>query len=424
MPQTWTEISTYLLEEKLSDKQTILIDNRPIEAYNGWKLQNEKRGGHIPGAVAFPAIWFEMDHWQGIMNAKGIDRDKSLIIYGYDDETNGMMAEKLAGAGYENIHVYNHFADEWADSWNMPMERLARHEQLIYPELLKSMIDNNDGNFLICHAHFGNYEDYEKGHIPGAIALDTLELESPQTWNRRTPEELEEALARHGISHETTVILYGRYSNPDYKEMYPGKNAGHLAAFRCAQILLYAGVEDVRILNGGVMAWLDTGFDLSTQAVNPRAVGSFGKDIPARPELVIDTPEAKELIDSDNGELVSVRSKEEYEGMFSGYNYIEKKGCIPGAVFGNCGSDAYHMENYRNLDYTMRAPKEIENIWAEAGIVPEKHIAFFCGTGWRASEAFFHAWLMGWPRISVYDGGWFEWSSDPDNPIKTAGLPV
>ena len=26
---------------------------------------------------------------------------------------------------------------------------------------------------------------------------------------------------------------------------------------------------------------------------------------------------------------------------------------------------------------------------------------------------------MGWPRVAVYDGGWFEWSKDPDqNPIE------
>jgi len=27
---------------------------------------------------------------------------------------------------------------------------------------------------------------------------------------------------------------------------------------------------------------------------------------------------------------------------------------------------------------------------------------------------------MGWPRIAVYDGGWFEWSRDPaHNPIES-----
>ncbi|MGY2436618.1 thiosulfate sulfurtransferase ynjE, partial [Escherichia coli] len=29
------------------------------------------------------------------------------------------------------------------------------------------------------------------------------------------------------------------------------------------------------------------------------------------------------------------------------------------------------------------------------------------------------AWLMDWKRISVYDGGWYEWSADPANPTVT-----
>jgi thiosulfate/3-mercaptopyruvate sulfurtransferase len=120
--------------------------------------------------------------------------------------------------------------------------------------------------------------------------------------------------------------------------------------------------------------------------------------------------------------LVCIRSWSEFTGEVSGYNYIKKKGRIPGAVFANCGSDAYHMENYRNLDHTTREYHEIERMWAEAGIGPDKHNAFYCGTGWRGSEAFFNAWLMGWPRVSVFDGGWFEWSNDHENPYET-GVP-
>src|SRR5262245_33237817 len=48
---------------------------------------------------------------------------------------------------------------------------------------------------------------------------------------------------------------------------------------------------------------------------------------------------------------------------------------------------------------------------------PDKRVAFYCGTGWRASEAFFYAYLMGWPTIAVYDGGWWAWVQDPANPI-------
>ncbi len=97
----------------------------------------------------------------------------------------------------------------------------------------------------------------------------------------------------------------------------------------------------------------------------------------------------------------------------SGYNYIRPAGRIAGDVWGNCGSDAYHMQHYRNVDNTMRAYPEIAANWEEAGITPDKWVAFYCGTGWRASETWFYAYLMGWQRIAVYDGGWHEWSQRP-----------
>jgi len=71
----------------------------------------------------------------------------------------------------------------------------------------------------------------------------------------------------------------------------------------------------------------------------------------------------------------------------------------------------------------MRPYPEIAANWAQAGITSDKWVAFYCGTGWRASETWFYAWIQGWSRIAVYDGGWFEWSQDPvNNPIEV-GLP-
>ena len=288
-------------------------------------------------------------------------------------------------------------------------------------------VDGDD--VVLCHAHFDHRSDYEDGHIPGAVPLNTNWLESPDTWNRRSPEELKRALEGLGIRHDTTVVLYGRFSFPSYEHDFPAQSAGHLGAMRCAALMLYAGVEDVKVLNGGINTWEEAGFEVSTDDVEPEPVDDFGIDVPANPQFMLELSEAQDLLAADDGELVSVRSWPEYIGERSGYHYIEAKGRIPGAIFGNCGSDAYHMENYRNFDYTTREFQEIAQKWEEAGVVPEKHIAFYCGTGWRASEAFMNAYFMGWPNISVFDGGWCEWSGsdlptetgDPGSGARTGG---
>ena len=404
---------------------TQIVDVRPIDAYNGWRLHGEPRGGHIAGARALPFKWSAYLDWIEIVRRKGIRPEARVVAYGHDAEQSDAVAGLFQRAGYDDVHVYHGFVEEWCADEKLPMEHLARYRHLVPAEWVHQLITTGsaselEGNrFVVCHAHYQNPDDYAKGHIPSALSLDTNTLESPETWNRRSPTEVREALLALGITADTTVILYGRFSFPDYADPFPGSSAGHIAAFRCAFIMLWAGVEDVRILNGGMQSWLDAGFETSTARGQPRPVERFGVDVPAAPELAVDLPEARQILGAPDANLVCVRSWREYIGEVSGYHYIEKKGRIPGSVFADCGTDAYHMENYRNLDHTTRELGEIVEAWRRVGITPDKHNAFYCGTGWRGSEAFFNAWLMGWPRVSVYDGGWFEWSSDPTNLIET-----
>lgn len=428
--KTFEEISTETLFEKLeAGTDAIIIDARPIAAYNGWPLQGESRGGHIPGAKSIPLQWTRYMDWVEVLEEKNITKDRSLIVYGYNRDESVDMAKRLNDLGFTDVTIYSHFVEEWLANVNFPVRKLPKFKHLVYPEWINTLIHGrqppffDNENYVICHSHYDYIKDYHDGHIPGAIPVDTNSLESTKTWNRRSPNELRETFQNLGIRHDTTVVIYGRFSSPVYdEEPFPGKSAGHLGALRCAAIMLYAGVKDIRILNGGLTSWETAGYELSTDPVELTPMHDFGIDIPAHPEYMIDTPQAKQLLASEDGELVSIRSWEEFIGNQSGYHYIEQKGRIPGAIFGNCGSDAYHMENYRNFDHTMREFQEIEATWKEGGISPDKHLAFYCGTGWRGSEAFWNAWLMGWPKISVYDGGWFEWCNDPENPIET-GIP-
>lgn len=421
-------LSTGQVSEHLERGDVKFIDIRRVDAYNGWQLRNEPRGGHIKSAKSLPFKWLKYFDWLDIVKYKDILPSNKIVIYGYEPEEMEKVAEHFLRAGYQNIAIYYDFVNEWSADPSLPVEKLQRYKNLVSPQWLGNLLKNgsapelNNDKYLVCHAHYRNISAYDEGHIPGAVAIDTNNLESIETWNRRPPHELKVALEKAGITFDTTVILYGRNSVADFNDPFPGSSAGQLAAMRCALIMLYAGVKDVRILNGGLQAWADDGFEVSRVSTYILPASDFGAKIPVNPELFIDTEEAKEYLKSKDKNLVCVRSRPEYFGEVSGYNYIHKKGRIPGAVFADCGSDAYHMENYRNTDQTTREYHEIEQLWSTSNITCNKKNAFYCGTGWRASEACFNAWLMGWNGISVYDGGWFEWSNDENNPFET-GVP-
>ena len=418
-------ISTAELRERLAE--VVVVDVRPLHRYNGWRDEGDVRGGHIRGAVAFPSSWLTTTDEAEIvrlLESKRIVPEREVVLYG-DPVDVAAVGAKLAELGHSRLHVYASWG-EWVADDSLPLERLPNYSALVHTGWLQTLLDGGEpeaapkGRFLLFHVNFGVPEEYAEDHLPGAFYLDTNELENPVDWNRRTPQELDAALRAHGITHDTTVILYGRDTEGDANEKWPGRRAGQIAATRAAMILRYAGVDDIRLLDGGYDAWVRAGHELEDTIRMPVPVPSFGVQIPLRPEVIVDIDEAKEILaDRDGAALVSVRTWNEHIGEVSGYNYIGPAGRIAGDIWGNCGTDAYHMQHYRTVDNTMRAYPEIAGNWEEAGITPDKWVAFYCGTGWRASETWFYAYLMDWPRIAVYDGGWFEWSSNPDeNPIE------
>jgi 3-mercaptopyruvate sulfurtransferase SseA len=422
-------VSTAELRDRLSDPGLTIVDARPLTGYNGWRLAGEARGGHIPGAVSFPSAWLtsvDAPEIRRILDEKGLVPGREVVVYGIDDKDAGAVAARLLELGIENVRVYAGGFAAWAADASLPLERLTRYDRLVHIDWLRDVLAGRrpeaapERKFLLFHVNFGVPEEYAEGHIPGALYLDTNWLEDPADWNRRSPEALETALRALGITNDTTVVLYGRDTEGEANEKWPGRRAGQIAATRALMILRYAGVDDVRLLDGGYDWWVRTGNPLETVVREPSPVADFGVQVPLRPEVIVDIGEAKQILaDREGAALVSIRTWREHIGNVSGYNYIGPAGRIKGDVWGNCGTDAYHMQHYRNVDNTMRAYPEIAANWAEADITPDKWVAFYCGTGWRASETWFYAYLQGWERIAVYDGGWFEWSQDPiNNPIE------
>ncbi len=427
-------ISTSELNDRLGDPTLTIVDVRPLVSYNGWRRNGEARGGHIPGAVSFPMAWLrsvDEVEIERLLDAKGIVVGQEVVIYGDGVADARALAAKLEMFGIHGARVYEAGATGWTADVARPVDRLPNYDKLVDIEWLRDVLDDKQpeaapaGKFILFHVNFGVPGEYAEAHIPGALYLDTNWVEDPADWNRRSPEAIEAAVLALGITKDTTVVVYGRDAEGDANEKWPGRRAGQIAATRALMILRYAGVDDVRLLDGGYDWWVRAGNPVETIDRQPTPVTAFGTTIPARPAVIVDIEEAKEILTDQAGAvLVSVRTWREHIGNVSGYNYIGPAGRIKGDVWGNCGTDAYHMQHYRNSDNTMRAYPEIAENWAEAGITSDKWVAFYCGTGWRASETWFYAYLQGWERIAVYDGGWFEWSQDPNNNPIEIGEPL
>lgn len=411
MKYSGKEITTTELFERLEDDNLVIVDVRPVDAYNGWSCRGEIRGGHIIGAKSLPLSWANYDDWIDVVVGKGITSDMVVVLYGYKLADAQLIARQLDRAKYRDILIYNEFIEEWSGDPAMPMDSLANYKQLVSASWLKDSIESK-ADMVVCHAHSGSEQDYLDGHIPSSISLDLNMLEDSKTYDCLDPEQLKANLEAVGIGADTTVVLYGRFT--------PGsKTTGHLCAMRAAVIMLYAGVKDVKILNGGLYSWLEISSTV-TDITAPTAISEFGAVVPSCPELFVGIDRVKEVLDSDSGNIISVRRLEEYCGDDVDHDHILKRGHIPGSVHCESGSDICRTENFRNLDHTTREFGEIEDMWYDMDIVPETPSIFYSSTGWRGSEALFNAYLMGWENIALFDSGWSGWSSDPKNRCVTS----
>ena len=115
------ELSTDELAGMLKKEDTRIIDVRPVEAYNGWKLKNEIRGGHIKGAKSLPKKWSEEVDWLDVVRSKHVLPEHKIVVYGYTTEQSEIVANSFITAGYNNIFIYNNFIKEWAGDQEWPM---------------------------------------------------------------------------------------------------------------------------------------------------------------------------------------------------------------------------------------------------------------------------------------------------------------
>ena len=117
---------------------------------------------------------------------------------------------------------------------------------------------------------------YAKGHIPTSFHINTDYIEPPTEtepvmWMLADDETLSEFALKFGFQKDDVVIVTGEEQ---------------MAAYRIALVLRYIGVEDVRILNGGTLAWTLAGYELEKKSNEPSPVTDFGGVIPGNPSAI------------------------------------------------------------------------------------------------------------------------------------------
>ncbi|NMS91034.1 thiosulfate sulfurtransferase [Clostridioides difficile] len=409
-------ISTEFLQEKIQDESWIVVDTRLNDAYNGWRLDGVKRGGHIKDAVDFSANWLNVysdkkdEVLEQALKTKGIDLNKNIVLYDANGKDSLFVAEYLFKKGYKYLYKYD--IKQWAENENLPMERYKNYQMIIPAFIIKEILDGgipetfeNSKNIKMIEASWGEEkESYAKGHIPTSVHINTDIIEPPPTWMLANDNNLTQFALNYGFTKDDTVIV---------------SSGTTMASYRLAVILRYIGVKDVRVLNGGINSWISAGYELEFTSNARYSCTNFGANIPANPQLIVTTSELKQKLKEKNKcALVDIRTWNEHIGKISGYTYYDKKGRVPGALYGHSGSDSVSLEEYRNVDDTMRNKYEILEMWNKGNIDVNKQLIFMCGSGWRAAEVLTYANVMGVEDSSLYSDGWMGWSLDNSNPIE------
>lgn len=312
-------------------------------------------------------------------------------------------------------------------------KKYPNSDRLVNASWVKNLIDtNNDGKpYVIAEVGWGGPKNYDKGHIPGAIHINTDEVQYdyfearsagpversttveedaakgltendtlPRAyWNLYPDQYLLPAIAYMGIDIDTTVVLYGKSTSGVTYVLWA---------------LMYAGVKNVRMMEGGFDAWINAGYDNATDTTARTPVADFGTETPLHPEYLSSSAYVREVVNGEHpgAVLADIREYDEYVGKIAPYSYIPASGRIKGAVWGHDSEDLFDSEG------NLKSLSEIESMWKEDGFTRKNAVAFYCGDGWRSSLAWFMAYRMGWKNITNFDDCWYVWSMGPDAAIN------
>lgn len=202
---------------------------------------------------------------------------------------------------------------------------------------------------------------YAKGHIPGAVGIGFKGLSGcegkpgDKEWGTILPrEQLIKKLESLGIDNTKLVVAYS--------DIFKGPGAGGRAVWQ----MKMAGLENVRLLYGGLELWKRSGYELSKEP---------GVPVPATGLTLKDYDESfranqKYIHDHlDTIKLVDVRSFKEFTGKDTSRG--EHRG---GHIK---GSQWLEWTALLNKDASVKSPGQIKELMAGFGIRPEDDFVLY-----------------------------------------------
>jgi len=245
--------------------------------------------------------------------------------------------------------------------------------------------------------------DFEARHIPGAVWVDLeADLSAPAGTGGRHPlpplEVFEQAMRRIGVSQESLVVAYDAATSQ--------------AASRLWWLLSDAGHHQVRVLDGGLAAWVAAGLPTASGPGSPARPGDF---VAAHPPGLRAQLSAGEVLANlgrpDAPILIDVRAPERYSGESERVDPVA--GHIPGAI--NLPASAMQDANGHFL-----TPADIATLYAEAG--GTDNAVLYCGSGVTSAQSLLGLESAGL-TAAIYPGSWSDWITDATRPIATGRNP-
>ena len=239
-------------------------------------------------------------------------------------------------------------------------------------------------------------DTYIEGHLPGAVyvSLENELSDHTVTGRGRHPlpsgRDVQAAARRWGVRNTVPVVVYDDWHR-----------AGSARAW---WVLTAAGISEVRILDGGLGAWIAAGGQLETGAVTPEP----GDVVVRHDDLYRGARSAvtAQQAGAWSGALLDARAPERFRGDVEPVDPVG--GHIPGAR---------NLPSTRLLtpDGALLADAELQSL-IDSVRTEDTEIAAYCGSGVTASLAVAAFAAIG-IDAALFPGSWSEWVSDPARPV-------